>query len=197
MIDDTRTLIEERIRAICIYQYLKLYNVFEKKIRDEFEVDLQQYDQSLLQELYFYYGNKYRSFIDYQNQVISGHDLKYKKDEKFSQMTVINIVKFSKKHPDALTVSSIKLSSAREKMVEYYFYDIVINLINMRNRMAHEVFELDLSKCVVDTLSIGFIDEQKYDFLEGYDLSKMDQVSRDILCNYYYMDKLLGAMEGR
>lgn len=194
---DTKDMIEEQIRAICIYQFLKLYNVFEKKIRETFESDLQRYSSSLLQELYFYYGSKYTVYVDFGNQSIVGNDLKFKSNEKFKNLTVNNILKFSNKHSEALDITNIKLPSARERMVEYYFYDIAIKLIDMRNKMAHEMVELDFSKCVIDMMPIKFIDEQKYVFLTGYDLNKMDQISRDIMCNYYYMKCLLEVMEKR
>lgn len=193
---DTKEIMQEQLRAICIYQFLKLYNILEEKIRDSFEKGLSGLDENVRFELYFYYGSKNRTYIDFETKSIKSDDFKFNLSEKFKSFTINNILKFSKQHPNVLQLLNLKITSVRDSMIELYFYDIVIKLLQMRNILAHEIIECNFSRCVIDTISLKKIEEQKYSFFEGFDLNVLDQMSKDIMYNYFYMELLLKLMDG-
>ncbi|WP_301665776.1 hypothetical protein, partial [uncultured Alistipes sp.] len=70
--------------------------------------------------------------------------------------------------------------------------DSVIKFINMRNKLAHELNDISFNdKDVVERLSSSYIKQDAFEWLEGLDVTMMDNETIAIYSNLIYINKIL------
>ena len=82
-------------------------------------------------------------------------------------------------------------------MQQYAFHDSCLKLINMRNKLAHELDSIVFksSNDIIETLSFSTIEHNKIDWLEDFDLSKMDDMALGIYSNIIYMNIIINTLQ--
>lgn len=176
-----------QIRSIAIYQFLNLYNDLEIKIRRIFQKDLKKIDSEHLNRLYFFYGSKIRTYIDYESSAIKFNEMKFRKEETFSDLTINQIVKINKE-VKFIKALIFELESIQRPSTVFGFQDCTIKLLNMRNILSHELSDCNFKdKDIIELLSDENIKKFNYDFIDNYDFNLMDDMTKAVISNFYYM----------
>ena len=87
------------------------------------------------------------------------------------------------------------VESVQRTTTVFTFYDCVIRLLNMRNKLAHEVVDLQFKdRDLIELLSHEQIAREPFDLLQNYDVRKMDDMTLYIASNIVYIRKLLSKL---
>lgn len=74
---DTKT-ISLQLKSLVVFEFLKEYNELEQTIRKVFERNLSTLPPKILQQLYFYYGGKIGTYIEYEAHSVRLNSLDFK-----------------------------------------------------------------------------------------------------------------------
>lgn len=183
-----------QIKSLVIFEFLDAYNEFEKLIRLVFENHLDTFPAKVLQKLYFCYGGKIGTYIEYDDPTIKLTTLTYKENEKFKELTINQIIKFFKetKYIESFNFS---IPSFQRTTVVFTFYDCAIRLLNMRNKLAHEMVTLSFKQSdLIELLPFEQLERESFSILQNFDLRKMDGMTQYIASNVVFMRKLIGKL---
>ena len=112
-------------------------------------------------------------------------------NELFNNLNINKIIKFDRKE-HLIENFGITIDSVQTKNLSYTLHDVVIKLIEMRNVLAHEVDNIIFKeKHIVDNLSIECIKKYPYEWLEGLDVTRIDNESLAIYSNLIYMELVI------
>lgn len=189
-----KTAIAHQLRALAIYDFLNTYNKLEKQIRFCFEETLDELSTTMINKLYFYYGGRIGSFIDYENKELRFNYLKYKENESFKELSVNQILKINKE--ECFVEKFLNpIDSIQRKMINYNCVDCMIKILEMRNVLAHEIENVSFKeKHIIETLSKDNIIKNIQ--IDGsFDLNLLDEVSLQIYSNVVYMKLILSVLE--
>lgn len=187
---DQKTL-SLQIRSLMVYDFLDEYNQLERTIRIVFEENIETLPSSTKQQLYFYYGGKIGTYIEYESHGIKINELNYSEEEMFKQLSINQIIKIFKNNR-CLEVFNFSIESIQRPLTVFPFYDCTIRLLNMRNKLAHEVSNLNFRDGdIIELLSPEQISQQPFELLQNYDLQKMDEMTQYVASNIIYIRKIL------
>jgi hypothetical protein len=190
----SKELVQLQIKSLAVFEFLNLFNQFETKIRDLFEKNIEELDTIIIQKLYFYYGGKIGTFIDYPNDTMKLNVIDFKKNEKFRELTINQIVRILKQE-SSINFLKYKVDSLQYKTTYYEYMDCIIKLINMRNKLSHELSDLNFhEKDLIEMLSLDKLREYEFKTLQNYDLSLMDDMTKYIASNIVYMKIMLSKI---
>lgn len=190
---DTKT-ISLQLKSLVVFEFLKEYNELEQMIRKVFEKNLSTLPQKILQQLYFYYGGKIGTYIEYEAHSVRLKSLDFKEGELFKTLSINQIIKIFKESRH-LKVFNFVVESVQRTTTVFDFYDCVIRLLNMRNKLAHEVVDLQFKdRDLIELLSHEQIAREPFDLLQNYDIRKMDDMTLYIASNIVYIRKLLSKL---
>lgn len=190
---DTKT-ISLQLKSLVVFEFLKEYNELEQAIRKVFEKNLSTLPQKILQQLYFYYGGKIGTYIEYEAHSVRLNSLDFKEGELFKTLSINQIIKIFKESP-YLEDFNFVVESVQRTTTVFPFYDCVIRLLNMRNKLAHEVVDLQFKdRDLIELLSHEQIAREPFDLLQNYDVRKMDDMTLYIASNIVYIRKLLSKL---
>ncbi len=100
------------------------------------------------------------------------------------------------KNNTSVEAFNFSVESIQHSTTEYSFYDCVIRLLNMRNKLAHEVMHLKFAdRDLIELLSYEQISQEPFNLLQNFDVQKMDDMTRYIASNIVYMRKLVSKLE--
>ena len=177
-----------------IHHLISFYNELEQTIRKVFEKNLSTLPQKILQQLYFYYGGKIGTYIEYEAHSVRLNSLDFKEGELFKTLSINQIIKIFKESPH-LEDFNFVVESVQRTTTVFTFYDCVIRLLNMRNKLAHEVVDLQFKdRDLIELLSHEQIAREPFDLLQNYDVRKMDDMTLYIASNIVYIRKLLSKL---
>ena len=186
---DTKT-ISLQLKSLVVFEFLKEYNELEQAIRKVFEKNLSTLPQKILQQLYFYYGGKIGTYIEYEAHSVRLNSLDFKEGELFKTLSINQIIKIFKESP-YLEDFNFVVESVQRTTTVFPFYDCVIRLLNMRNKLAHEVVDLQFKdRDLIELLSHEQIAREPFDLLQNYDVRKMDDMTLYIASNIVYIRKV-------
>lgn len=190
---DTKT-ISLQLKSLVVFEFLKEYNELEQTIRKVFEKNLSTLPQKILQQLYFYYGGKIGTYIEYEAHSVRLNSLDFKEGELFKTLSINQIIKIFKESP-YLEDFNFVVESVQRTTTVFPFYDCIIRLLNMRNKLAHEVVDLQFKdRDLIELLSHEQIAREPFDLLQNYDVRKMDDMTLYIASNIVYIRKLLSKL---
>ena len=185
-----------QIKSLLIFDFLNEYNQFEKIVRTVFEKNIPKLPKEKKQQLYFFYGGKIGSCIEYEDPGLKFQELKYDSNENFSQLTINQILKIFKPNPGVIPEFNFQISSIQRSMTEFPFFDSAIKLLNMRNKLAHELIHLEFkNRDIIEQLSMEKIISETFEILNDYDISKMDNDSKQIASNIIYMRAIIDKLK--
>ena len=154
----------------------------------------QPYPQKFYSNCIFYYGGKIGTYIEYEAHSVRLNSLDFKEGELFKTLSINQIVKIFKNSPH-LKAFNFDVESIRLSTTAFTFYDCIIRLLNMRNKLAHEVVDLQFSnRDLIELLSHEQIAREQFDLLQNYDIRKMDEMTLYIASNIVYIRKLLSKL---
>ena len=184
-----------QLKSLVVFEFLHEYNKLEQVIRKVFEENVPTLPPPILQQLYFYYGGKIGTYIEYEAQQIKLDSVKFNEKELFKKLSVNQIVKIFKNN-NCLKAFDFSVESVRHSTTVYSFYDCIGRLINMRNKLAHEVVQLQFkNQDLIELLSHEQIAQASFDVLQNYDVQKMDDMTLYIASNIVYIRKLICKLE--
>ena len=180
-----------QLKSLLVYEFLKDYNELELTIRAVFEKSLPVLSPEVIQQLYFYYGGKIGSYIEYEAHSTQLRSLNYNTSERFKDLSVNQILKIFKENP-CIELFNFSIASIQRPAVELSFYDCATRLLKMRNKLAHEVVAFQFKDAdLIEMLTREQIAAQKFTILQNYDTHKIDDMSMYIASNIVYIQKLL------
>lgn len=183
-----------QLKSLMVFEFLHEYNELEQTIRNVFEKSLPDLPQEVLQQLYFYYGGKIGTYIEYESQSLKLNSISFKDKELFRDLSINQIVKVFKNN-NSLKAFNFNVESVQRSTTEYSFYDCVIRLLNMRNILAHEVVNLKFKdKDLVELLSYEQISQESFEILQNFDIHKMDNMTLYIASNIVFIRKLISKL---
>ena len=190
---DQKTL-SLQIRSLMVYYFLDEYNQLEKTIRNAFEENIASLPTNIKQQLYFYYGGTIGTYIEYESQDVKIRDVRYKEKEQFKTFSINQIIKIFKNNK-CLEVFNFPIKSIQRPATVFPFCDCVIKLLNMRNKLAHEVTNFSFKDSdLVELLSPEQISKEPFKLFWNYDLLKMDEMTQFIASNIIYIRKLISQL---
>ena len=176
-----------QMRSFMIFDFLNEYNKLEHNIRVNFEEAISALPSNVLQQLYFYYGGRIATYVDYTLQELKIDSIKYKDNEEFRCLSINQIIKILGKN-HCVKAFEFQVQSIQRSSTVFTFYDCVNRLIRMRNKIAHEVYNLSFKDAeLIEMLTVENLDKQPFDLLHSYDKKKMDQPSLYMASNIVYM----------
>lgn len=183
-----------QLRAIIIYEYLRCFNKLENEIREIFERNIQTLKPNFISKLYFVYGGKIGTYIDYEQETLKLREISFKEQETFKELSIIQILKLSKE-ANCIEKFKFQINSLQQKTVYFEFYDACIKLVNMRNILAHELSNINFkTKDIIETLSDEKILENVDEKVKNYDISIMDEPTKCIFSNLVYLKLILNTL---
>lgn len=183
-----------QLRAIIIYEYLRCFNKLENEIRKIFEKNIETLEPNFLNKLYFVYGGKIGTYIDYEQDVIKLREIVFKEKEIFKELSIIQILKLNKE-ANCIDEFKFQINSLQQKTVYFEFYDACIKLVNMRNILAHELNNINFkTKDIIETLSDEKILENADERIKNYDIYIMDEITKCIFSNLVYLKLILNVL---
>lgn len=183
-----------QLKSLMVFEFLNEYNELEQTIRKVFEKSLPDLPQEVLQQLYFYYGGKIGTYIEYESQSLKINSINFKDQEHFKELSINQIVKIFKSN-NSLKAFNFNVESIQRSTTEYSFYDCVIRLLNMRNMLAHEVVDLKFKdKDLIELLSYEQISHEAFEILQNFDVHKMDNMTLYIASNIIFIRKLIAKL---
>lgn len=191
----TKDQIIKQIKAIVIYEFLQSYNVFESILKEYFYLSLKEISAETKQELYFIYGSKIATYVEYDPLISKLSEVKYKNNDSFKQLTINQILKLDRTR-HFIKAFSIEIQSLQTKAAVYSFHDSAIKLIEMRNILSHELVECVFrEKHIIEILSEENISINTIDLISNFDVSLMDDMTKTIYSNYIYMKLMLEKLQ--
>lgn len=184
-----------QLRSIIICDFLDKYNNLEKKIRFVLKNNLLKLSPDILNQLYFYYGGKISTYYEYETQTIKLKELPFKKEEKFGEFSIKQIIKIFKNNK-GLEAFNFTVQSIKNSVITFSFCDCILRLISMRNKLAHEMVNLDFKGSdVVELLSWQQIAQEYPELCQNYDFQKMDDMTKYVGSNVVYLKKIINELD--
>lgn len=184
-----------QLKSLVVFEFLNEYNKLEQVIRKVFEDNVQILPSPILQQLYFYYGGKIGTYIEYEAHQVKLSSVNFKERELFKELSINQIVKIFKNN-NCLEAFNFSVESIQHSTNVYSFYDCMGRLISMRNKLAHEVVQLHFrDQDLIELLSYEQIAQEFFDVLPNYDIQKMDNMTLYIASNIVYIRKLICKLE--
>lgn len=184
-----------QLKSIVVFDFLNEYNRLEQEIRRAFENSIPALPLKVLKQLYFYYGGKIGTYIEYESQTLKLSSIDFQENEHFKELSINQIIKIFKNNT-SVEAFNFSVESIQHSTTEYSFYDCVIRLLNMRNKLAHEVMHLKFAdRDLIELLSYEQISQEPFNLLQNFDVQKMDDMTRYIASNIVYMRKLVSKLE--
>lgn len=113
----------------------------------------------------------------------------------FKDLKVNQMIKIFKRDP-CLKKFNFEVPSIQRETTTISFYDCVIRLLNMRNKLAHEMSSLQFNnQDLIELLTFEQLEDHSFEILQSFDLRKMDNMTQYIASNIVYMQKLLVILE--
>ena len=162
--------IKEKNDALIIYKFLIDYNHFENIVRDVIDSEWEKLDNNVKNRLAFYVGwlgseNKY---IEYDTYSIKQEIWKY--DEKFD----------------------LEISSKTKKQLKYLSHDCFVSLINMRNKLAHDILNINFKNAdIIELLPDKILISNQEPWIQSMDVNHISDMGREILSNYIFMKEII------
>lgn len=185
-----RDILSIQIRSLIIFEFLKEYNLLEKLIREVFEENISNLPPAILQKLYFYNGGRIATYIDFEEDSLKLNVVKYKNDDKFKELKINQIIKIFKGN-SCLKEFDFTVPSMQRTTVNFHFYDCILRLLNMRNKLAHEMVHLQFSdKDLIELLNFVQFEKESLEILQNFNVGIMDDVTQYIASNLLYMRRI-------
>lgn len=195
MFKQSREMLVLQLKSLVVYQFLNSFNKLEKVVKKDFAEGIKTANKDNLNKLYFYYGGLIGTYIDDSAEAIKLNENKYQKNEDFALFKINQIIKINKT-TRIIRKYDMNLKSIQSEPTVFELQSCIIKLVNMRNILAHEMCEcLFKDKDIIELLSDEKIRDAHFDFLVDFDTDLMDDMTKAVISNYYYMQEIISLLE--
>ena len=185
--------IKEKNDALIIYKFLIDYNHFENIVRDVIDSEWEKLDNNVKNRLAFYVGwlgseNKY---IEYDTYSIKQEIWKYDEKKIQKKLTINQIIKIDKRER-VIPLFDFDISSKTKKQLKYLSHDCFVSLINMRNKLAHDILNINFKNAdIIELLPDKILISNQEPWIQSMDVNHISDMGREILSNYIFMKEII------
>lgn len=185
--------IKEKNDALIIYKFLIDYNHFENIVRDVIDSEWEKLDNNVKNRLAFYVGwlgseNKY---IEYDTYSIKQEIWKYDEKKIQKKLTINQIIKIDKRER-VIPLFDFEISSKTKKQLKYLSHDCFVSLINMRNKLAHDILNINFKNAdIIELLPDKILISNQEPWIQSMDVNHISDIGREILSNYIFMKEII------
>ncbi|RGG67397.1 hypothetical protein DWW96_01685 [Eubacterium sp. AF17-7] len=185
--------IKEKNDALIIYKFLIDYNHFENIVRDVIDSEWEKLDNNVKNRLAFYVGwlgseNKY---IEYDTYSIKQEIWKYDEKKIQKKLTINQIIKIDKRER-VIPLFDFEISSKTKKQLKYLSHDCFVSLINMRNKLAHDILNINFKNAdIIELLPDKILISNQEPWIQSMDVNHISDMGREILSNYIFMKEII------
>lgn len=187
-----------QLESLAIRYFIIEYDAFEKNVKEIFSNNISSICPENKNLLYFYLaGLKRSSYIDYEKTSLKTDDLKFSKTEAFSGFSLSNIIKIQEKN-HLLDIFNFNIPSLTNKSTEYPFTECCKKLLNMRNKLAHEMSRLAFkNNDIIEVLTTTHIKEMGTDWFSTLDTDLMNDETKYIFSNLIMLERISEQLKNR
>lgn len=191
-----REIISLQLKSLIIFEFLNLFNEFEQLVRNVFERNIPTLPPPKKQQLYFFYGGKLGTYIEYEESTVKLSSIKYKEEEYFKELTINQILRIFKTDP-CIGDFNFDVESLQRSTTVFPFIDCAIKLIKMRNKLAHDLVNLKFRNDeLIELLTLDKIKNESFSILQNFDIDNIDNITQHIASNIIYMRKMIAQLKG-
>lgn len=185
------------IKSIVLTQFLSLYMKLEVLVKKIFQSEILSIGADRKNKLSFFYGVTvgYKPFMNYfQGTVEQTKIKKFSKEEQFTELNFNNIIKIDREE-HFISSFNFKIDSVSKNNIEYLFHDCCNKLIKMRNKIAHEIDNVEFKdEDIIELQSTNFFVNYDNKLLDGFDLNRMDNATSAMYSNVVYLNIILDKL---
>lgn len=184
---------QEKVDALIIYKYLVLYNDFENTIRNIFASKWNGVDSVVKNRIAYYVGwlGSETKYIEYDTYSIHQENNKYDEKKLIAKLTITQLIKIDKKEK-VIKEFSFEISSRIKKQLSFLSHESFLCLINMRNKLAHNILGLSFKNAdIIELLPDSIIENSDELWIKNIALTQISDLGRAILSNYIFMIEIL------
>ena len=180
-----------QLEALSVRYFIVKYDEFECKVKELFSSNISKVTPENKQMLYFFLaGIKCSARIDYVSNSLKTDVAKYSVNEKFSQLSFSQIIKIQRQN-HVLDLFEFNIPSINSKTTEYTFTDCCVKLLNMRNKLSHEMDRLSFAdKDIIELLSNEYIKNKSSVWFSTMDTELMNYETKCIFSNLLMLEKI-------
>lgn len=181
-------------KSVILYSFLEKYNQLELLIRGIFESHLSSFKSELINELYFYYGGRIGTYIEYETDALKLSTITFNKQESFKSLTLNQIIRVCREKK-CIDVFHKEIQSLKKQSTTLILCDCLLKFLSMRNCLAHELADVSFKdKDIVELLSDEILNTYSEKKFVNIDSSNLDSMSKHILSNIIYMDIVISEL---
>lgn len=195
---DKIELIKHKNKSLLIVEFLSIYTTLEDRIKKIFQNKVDNLEPKDIFRLYFLYGAmECRIRFDFGKDRLIADPVKYNEKEKFCQLNMNQIVRIDERN-HIISDFQFNIESIQKKMVNYTFHECCLRFISMRNKIAHELYNVSFGegKEIVELLSDEKIEFNNFSTSDGIEKKQLDDNSKAIYSNIIYMLKVIDKLNG-
>lgn len=178
------------IKAVAVYKFLNEFNKLEYIVKDKFSKITVEATASEKNKLYFYHGGLAgKVVINYNVETLNYQEIQFNVNEDFKHFTLNQMIKILQ-NSDLKKYFPENINSIQKANNQIEFFGSIKRLINMRNKLAHELINLNFkdSDCI-ELLKIPII-EEKLKIIFDINYAEVDQI-QIIYSNIVYINILI------
>lgn len=184
---------QEKVDALIIYKFLVLYNEFENCIRDIFSSEWNSMENAVKNRIAYYVGwlGSEIKYIEYDTYSIHNEINKYDENALIKKLTINQMIRIDRKEK-VISKFSFEILSKVKKQLTFLSHESFLCLINMRNKLAHNILGINFKNAdIIELLSDSVIEQNDELWIRNIDLTKVSDMGRAILSNYIFMKEML------
>ena len=187
----------EEMDALIMYKFLILYNRFENKIKEIYRMEWADLDEDVKRRVAYYVGSikGINAYIEYDTYSTKQDIYRYDEDSLISKMTINQIIRMERKEKN-VSLFNFQIDSKLSKQLTFISYDCILKLINMRNKLAHDILNINFkSSDIIEVLPNNIFEKEKEVWISNLQLDKLSDFGRVILSNHFFMNEILDRFE--
>ncbi len=196
MLEKQMRILEE-MDALVMYKFLILYNRFENKIKEIYRMEWADLDEDVKRRVAYYVGSikGINAYIEYDTYSTKQDIYRYDEDSLISKMTINQIIRMERKEKN-VSLFNFQIDSKLSKQLTFISYDCILKLINMRNKLAHDILNINFkSSDIIEVLPNNIFEKEKEVWISNLQLDKLSDFGRVILSNHFFMNEILDRFE--
>ena len=106
-------------------------------------------------------------------------------------MTINQIIKIDKRER-VIPLFDFEISSKTKKQLKYLSHDCFVSLINMRNKLAHDILNINFKNAdIIELLPDKILISNQEPWIQSMDVNHISDMGREILSNYIFMKEII------
>lgn len=196
MLEKQMRILEE-MDALVMYKFLILYNRFENKIKEIYRMEWVDLNEDVKRRVAYYVGSikGINAYIEYDTYSTKQDIYRYDEDSLISKMTINQIIRMERKEKN-VGLFNFQIDSKLNKQLTLISYDCSLKLISMRNKLAHDILNINFKSAdIIEVLPNNIFEKEKDAWILNLQLDKLSDFGRAILSNYIFMNEILDRFE--